>query len=119
MGRLDLDHLDAWAVGVVRHVEDPAGPDEAGDRELGSVRLRPVLVELEELPVAPTVAEVVLRDLPQALVEPANRRLHYVDLLGTLRPAVVAGVQHRFRPRPVPARAGRGGASLLAQSRCD
>ena len=65
--------LDAGPVGVPGHVQHPAGPDQAGDGEAGAVRLHPVRVQVEDLPVPAAVAQVLLRDLPQALVEPADR----------------------------------------------
>ena len=80
--QLGRDRLDAGAVRVLGHQQRPARPDQAGDGELGPVRLDPVLVQLEDLPVAAAVAEVVLRDLPQRLVEPADRRIDRVHLVG-------------------------------------
>jgi hypothetical protein len=64
-GQLGRDRLDARAVRVLGHEQHPAGPDQAGDGEPGPVRLDALLIELEDLPVAAAVAEVVLRDLPQ------------------------------------------------------
>ena len=91
------DRLDAGAVRVGRHAQHPAGPDQAGDGEPGAVRLEPVLVQLEDLPVAPAVAEVVLRDLPQALVVAPDGRLDHVDLLapGPVRLLAVGAAARR------------------------
>src|SRR5450631_3332885 len=79
--QLGGDHLDAGAMGVPGHPENPAGTDEAGDGELGSVRLDPAGVQLEDLVVASAIPKMVLRDLPQALVVTASGRLHHIDLL--------------------------------------
>src|SRR5207302_452213 len=49
--QLGRDRLDAAAVRVLGHQQRPARPDQAGDGELGPVRLDPVLVQLEDLPV--------------------------------------------------------------------
>src|SRR5262249_58789532 len=57
-----------------------------GDGEHGPGGLRPAGVQLEDLPVPPAVAQVVLGDLPQAFVEPAVRRFHYVDLFRAMGP---------------------------------
>src|SRR6266550_1689199 len=84
-GQLGRDRLDAGAVRVLGHQQLPARPDQAGDGELGPVRLDPALVQLEDLPVAAAVAEVVVRDLPQRLVEPADRRIDRVHLVGVGR----------------------------------
>ncbi len=80
-GRLGGDHLDAGAMRIPGHAQDPAGADQAGDGEPGPVRLDPAGVQLEDLPVAPAIPEMVLRDLPHALVVTADRGLHHVDLL--------------------------------------
>jgi len=87
-GQLGRDRLDAGAVRVLGHQQLPARPDQAGDGELGAVRLDPAGVQLEDLPVTAAVAEVVLRDLPQAFVVPALGRLDDVDLLGPPHPEV-------------------------------
>src|SRR5262245_38239044 len=89
---MQRDDLDAGTMGVTRHAQDPAGADQAGDGELRAIRLYPARVQLEDLPVTPAVAEVVLRDLPQALVISALRRLDHIDLLGPPY-SVVSGLQ--------------------------
>ena len=71
-GRPAGTDLDARAVRVARHVQHPAGPDQARDGQLRPVRLHPVLVEPVDLAVAAAVAEVLLGDLPQALVVAAG-----------------------------------------------
>src|SRR5262249_57135558 len=82
-----------------------------GDGEHGPGGLRPAGVQLEDLPVPPAVAQVVLGDLPQAFVEPAVRRFHYVDLFRAMGPCAallavrrgVAGLGAAAAPRgPAP-----------------
>jgi hypothetical protein len=88
-GRLHmLGHgLDAGAVGVGRHLEDPAGADQGRVREFRAVGLYPVLVQLEDLVVPPPVTEMVLGDLPQRYVVAVAGGRDDVDLLlaGLLR----------------------------------
>ena len=79
--------LQARAVGVPGQVQHPARPDQAGDREPGAVRLDVIFVQLEDLLVPAAIPQILLRDLPQALVEPPDGRLHDVDLPGLRRVA--------------------------------
>ncbi|CAM5700309.1 hypothetical protein SVIOM342S_09394 [Streptomyces violaceorubidus] len=61
-----VGHLDQLAAaGVAGHLHDPAGPDERGLRQPGPVGLHAVLVELEDLLVAPSVAQVPFGHLPR------------------------------------------------------
>lgn len=88
-----LGHLDEVpAPGVARHLHDPAGPDEAGLGQLGTVRLHPVLVEIEDLLVPASVTEVPFGDLPEGVVVTALGRLDPVVLrvvgLGRAAPGV-------------------------------
>ena len=83
------DDLDAGPVRIAGHVQHPARPDQAGDGEPGAIRLDMILVQLVYLRVAPPVAQMILRDFPEALVVAADGGLHHVDLLGA-GPGVVA-----------------------------
>src|SRR5262249_39369523 len=112
---MQRDHPDAGTVGVTRHTQDPARADQARDGELGAVPLGPAGFTLEDLPVATAITEMVLRDLPQAFVIPALRRLDHVDLPGPPHPMLgglrrlplAAGGAARF---PQSARRGLPGA---------
>src|SRR5260370_253050 len=111
MARPGLARPDAARAGP-----GPPGGGGAGCGESGAVRVGRVLVEREDRGIPPAVPQVVLGDLPQALVEPAPRRLHHVDLLGAVRPATaVPVVRARLgRLRAVAARGTRARPELLA-----
>ena len=80
-GRHVGTHLDeALTARVRRHDQRPAGPDQALQRQLRPVRLRPTLVELEHLPIADAGSEVALGDVPQAVVVATLGRHHHVLL---------------------------------------
>ena len=86
--QLGRDRLDAGAVRVLGHQQRPAWPIR-----LAMVSLDPSCctwsgVQLEDLPVAAAVAEVVVRGLPQRLVVPADRRIDRVHLVGVRRVVV-------------------------------
>jgi hypothetical protein len=71
---------------VVRHFEDPAGADQARDRQTGPVGLLFSLVEGVDLFVTPPVTQTFIGDLPQALVMPSLWGFHPIDLAGLLFP---------------------------------